>query len=60
MIGAAGSKEKCDYLKSVGFDVAINYKTDDLDEVLSKVAPEGVNYYVDQVSATKCKTSLVT
>ena len=37
VIGLAGSDEKCEWLtKDLGFDIAINYKTENLDEALKK------------------------
>lgn len=50
VIGLAGSEEKGKWLKELGFDQFINYKTDDISEVLSKVAPTGIDIYFDNVS----------
>jgi NADPH-dependent curcumin reductase len=49
VIGAAGGKEKCDYLLSIGFDYVIDYKSQNLDEELKKHCPEGINVYFDNV-----------
>ncbi|XP_070551370.1 putative NADP-dependent oxidoreductase YfmJ [Ptychodera flava] len=49
VIGFAGSDDKVEYVKSLGFDEAFNYKTIDLDETLKKVAPNGVDIYFDNV-----------
>jgi NADPH-dependent curcumin reductase len=49
VIGAAGGKEKCDYLLSIGFDFVIDYKSENIDEVLKKHCPEGINVYFDNV-----------
>ena len=39
-----------EYLKSIGFDVAINYKTmSSLDEVLKENCPKGVDMFFDNV-----------
>ena len=49
-IGIAGSQDKCDRLVSeLGFDVAINYKTQDVEKTLREIAPEGVNFFFDNV-----------
>ena len=51
VIGLAGSNEKCDWLTNdLGFDVAINYKQDNLDEALKKHCPEGIDIYFDNVA----------
>ena len=50
-IGFAGSEAKLKYLKELGFDEAINYKTiTNLDETIKKAAPKGVDCYFDNVS----------
>ena len=36
MIASAGSEEKVDFVKSIGADVAFNYKTTKTREVLEK------------------------
>jgi NADPH-dependent curcumin reductase CurA len=49
-IGIAGSDAKCAYLKEIGFDVAINYKTaGDLTAAFKQAAPKGVDIYFDNV-----------
>lgn len=50
VIGVAGSDDKVEWLKSLGFDHVINYKTEDVNASLSKYAPEGVDCYFDNVS----------
>jgi len=50
--GFAGSDEKVEYLKSLGFDEAINYKTmTSLKETLEKTCPKGIDMFFDNVSA---------
>jgi NADPH-dependent curcumin reductase len=49
VIGAAGGKEKCDYLLSLGFDFVIDYKSQNVDEELKKHCPEGISVYFDNV-----------
>ena len=50
MIGSAGSEEKCEYLKELGFDEVFNYKTTkNLDAKLKELAPEGIDVYFDNV-----------
>ena len=51
VIGLAGSQEKCDWLvNDLGFDIAINYKIEDLDSALKKHCPDGVDIYFDNVA----------
>jgi len=48
VIGVAGSDEKCDWIvNDLGFDGAINYKTDDIDTKLTQLAPKGVDIYFE-------------
>lgn len=49
VIGFAGSDDKCEYIKSLGFDHAINYKKGDLKQALKAAAPKGVDCYFDNV-----------
>ena len=51
VIGLAGSQEKCEWLvNDLGFDVAINYKIEDLDSALKKHCPDGIDIYFDNVA----------
>ena len=43
VIGSAGSDEKVAHVKSLGFDDAFNYKTEDVEAVLARFAPEGAS-----------------
>ncbi|XP_048127889.1 2-alkenal reductase (NADP(+)-dependent)-like isoform X1 [Rhodamnia argentea] len=51
VVGSAGSREKVDLLKNkLGFDDAFNYKEEqDLDAVLKRCFPEGIDVYFDNV-----------
>ncbi|GAA3936056.1 NADP-dependent oxidoreductase [Hymenobacter algoricola] len=49
VVGTAGSDEKVAYLKQLGFDEAINYKTVNLAEALAAAAPNGIDCYFDNV-----------
>ncbi|XP_050413962.2 prostaglandin reductase 1 [Patella vulgata] len=49
VIGFAGTKEKCDWLKSLNFDHVFNYKETDVKTALDKAAPKGIDIYFDNV-----------
>ncbi|MAJ23962.1 MAG: NADP-dependent oxidoreductase [Rickettsiales bacterium] len=50
VIGIAGNKEKCKYLvNDLNFDVAINYKDQNVFREIKNNCPEGVNIYFDNV-----------
>jgi len=49
VIGSAGSKVKCDWLKELGFDHVFNYKEKTVDVALKEFAPEGIDLYYDNV-----------
>jgi NADPH-dependent curcumin reductase len=50
VIGIAGGKEKCDYIKNeLDFDFTIDYKTENIKTILKEIAPKGINIYFDNV-----------
>jgi NADPH-dependent curcumin reductase CurA len=52
-VGIAGSKEKCDWIKGeLGFDAAINYKTEDVGARLRETCPKGIDVFFDNVGGT--------
>jgi NADPH-dependent curcumin reductase CurA len=48
-VGIAGGADKCAYLRSIGFDAAIDYKHEDVKVALKQHCPQGVNVYFDNV-----------
>jgi NADPH-dependent curcumin reductase CurA len=50
VIGIAGGKEKCTYLiNKLGFDDAIDYKSDDVIKALKEKCPKGIDVFFDNV-----------
>jgi NADPH-dependent curcumin reductase CurA len=48
-VGIAGGPDKCTDCKLYGYDVAIDYKDDDLSAALKTACPNGVDVYFDNV-----------
>ncbi len=49
VVGIAGGGAKCEYLRSIGFDAAIDYKHEDVKAGLKQHCPKGVDVYFDNV-----------
>ncbi len=50
VVGIAGGPEKCGYIvKELGFDAAVDYKSENVLEAVRKHCPQGVNVYFDNV-----------
>jgi NADPH-dependent curcumin reductase CurA len=59
-VGLAGSDAKCTYLREIGFDHAINYKTcGDLAAAIKQAAPKGVDIYFDNVGGETLDAAIV-
>lgn len=43
VVGIAGSAEKCDWLKTIGADAAVNYKSKTFGADLKNAVPNGVD-----------------
>ena len=51
VIGVVGTDEKADLIvNTLGFDAAINYKSDDLDDQLAKAAPNGIDMFFENTA----------
>lgn len=50
VVGIAGSEEKCRWLtEELGFDAAINYRTENVGKALAQACPNGIDVYFDNV-----------
>jgi hypothetical protein len=50
VVGIAGTDEKCRWITDdLGFDAAVNYKTEDVGARLDALCPEGIDVYFDNV-----------
>jgi NADPH-dependent curcumin reductase CurA len=59
VVGIAGGKEKCEFLvRELGFDAAIDYKSDDVKKALKQHCPAGVDVYFDNVGGEILDTVL--
>ncbi|MFZ0276425.1 MAG: NADP-dependent oxidoreductase [Candidatus Sulfotelmatobacter sp.] len=58
-VGIAGGADKCRYLiNDLGFDAAIDYKSEDVTEALRKTCPQGINIYFDNVGGDILEAAL--
>lgn len=59
VIGIAGGEKKCGYLvDELGFDAAIDYKSEDLRKALREHCPEGIDVFFDNVGGETLNTVL--
>ena len=60
VVGIAGGKEKCDYLiHELGFDAAIDYKSENVMLALRDKCPEGLDVFFDNVGGDMLDAALV-
>lgn len=61
VVASAGSDEKCAWLKSLGIDHAINYRTaPDLLAAVHAAAPDGIDIYFDNVGGAHLEVAIET
>ncbi|OZJ03720.1 hypothetical protein BZG36_03310 [Bifiguratus adelaidae] len=59
VIGSVGDDKKSEYLlKECGFDGVFNYKTQDMDEQLTRLAPNGIDIYFENVGGKHLEVAL--
>lgn len=49
IIGIAGGAEKCKFIKELGCDETIDYKSESVAEKLAEFCPKGIDFYFDNV-----------
>jgi NADPH-dependent curcumin reductase CurA len=49
VIGSAGGADKCDFVRSLGADAAIDYRSGPIIKSLGEAAPDGIDVYFDNV-----------
>ncbi len=60
VVGITGSDEKCRWItEELGYDAAINYKTEKLDEAIKKTCPKKVDVYFDNVGGDQLDAALL-
>ncbi|KAM0749531.1 NAD(P)-binding protein [Meredithblackwellia eburnea MCA 4105] len=52
VVGIAGGKEKCEYVKTLGADECLDYKSSTFEEDLAKALPEDCEVYFDNVGGS--------
>ena len=59
VVGIAGTDDKCQWItRDLGFDAAINYKTEDLRAALKRHCPNGVDIYFENVGGATLEAVL--
>ena len=59
VVGIAGNDEKCAWIvDELGFDAAVNYRTDDVGRRLHELCPAGIDLYFDNVGGEILDTCL--
>jgi NADPH-dependent curcumin reductase CurA len=49
VVGTAGGPDKCAWLRDLGFDAAIDYKSAELNEAVASACPNGIDVFFDNV-----------
>lgn len=58
VVGTAGSDQKCEWLRSLGVDHAVNYKGGDLEAKVKAAAPKGIDLYFDNVGGEQLEVAM--
>jgi NADPH-dependent curcumin reductase CurA len=58
VLGSAGSEEKLEWLREVGFDGVFNYREQRPREALAELAPDGIDIYFDNVGGEHLEAAI--
>lgn len=58
VVGIAGGSQKCGWIKELGFDAAIDYKSEDVAAALRMHCPGGIDIYFDNVGGETLEAAL--
>ena len=58
VVGIAGGADKCAWLRTLGFDAAIDYKAEDVKAALKAHCPKGIDVYFDNVGGEILEAAL--
>lgn len=58
VIGIAGGTEKCEFVKELGCEAAIDYKNDNVGAKIAEYCPDGMDIYFDNVGGDILSTCL--
>jgi hypothetical protein len=58
VIGSAGSREKLEWLRELGFDAVFDYRERPVRESLAEAAPDGIDVYFDNVSGDHLEAAI--
>lgn len=58
VIGSAGGPEKCDFVRSLGADQVVDYKSAPIRKSLAAAAPDGIDIYFDNVGGDHLDAAL--
>ena len=58
VIGSAGGADKCEFVRSLGADAAIDYKAGSVLKQLAEAAPNGIDVYFDNVGGDHLDAAL--
>lgn len=59
VIASAGTQEKCEWVRNLGADAVINYRTTPIRDAVRAAAPEGVDVYFENVGGAHLEAALV-